>query len=252
VDSGPGERANKTRHRKLVALVAVAVCAIIGLLYLAGYALEWHRALVARRLLGELKRLQVGKTTEAQIRKLSAQYARRYSPQNPQNPIGEPASYQVLVENPFIVIADSARTLPGRRSWGFVVDLKVDRGYLSEIYGSMVVFRSDGFVLSSSVNLTGRTNLLGVPEEPYYVSEGIITGPPGEDLNVRLSPSATAEERKKGFDFNFSCLTAFRECRHVCETMPSAWRDLTSQPNLAGRLRWKDGRPVNDYSECGQ
>ena len=240
------------KRLKSVALVAVAVCGLIGLFYLAVYTLEWHRASVARSLLGELKRLEVDKTAEAQIRKLSDQYAGKYSPQNTQNPIGEPASYQVLVESPFIGIADSAQTLPGRRSWGFVVDLKVNQGYLSEIYASMVVFRSDGFGSSSSVNLTGRTNLIGEPEEPYYVSEGNITGPPGEDLEVQLSPSATAQEREKGFDFNFSCLTAFRECRHVCETMPNAWRDLTSQPNLAGRLKWEDGRPVNDYSECGK
>jgi hypothetical protein len=252
VDSGLGRRAGKARGRKLVALVAVAASALIGLFYLAGYTLEWHRASVARSLLGELKRLEVGKTTEAQIRKLSDQYAGKYSPANLQNQILQPASFEIIVRNPYIMIANSARALPGRRSWGFVVTLVVERGYLSELYLGMGVYRSDGLGLESKVRLTDGTNLQGDPEAPYYVSEAHITGPPGEALVVWLGPTATTEEREKGFGFNFSCLTAFRECRHVCQTMPSAWRDLTLQPNSQGRMMNEDGRPVNDYRECGK
>lgn len=250
VDGGLRERAGTVKVRKTIALVAAAALALIGALYLAGYTLECHRALVAKRLVGELKRLEVGKTTEAQIRKLSDQYGGKYSPADSSNQIPQPASYQVRVEIPYIVISDSARTLPGRRDWGFFVNLEVDRGYLSEIDVSMDVLRSEGFGLWSHVNATGGTNLLGEPEEPYYVSEAHITGPPGEALIVRLSPRATTEEWEKGFNLDFSCLTAFRECRHVCQTMPSAWRDLISQPNSRGRLMYEDGRPVNDYSEC--
>jgi hypothetical protein len=252
VDGGPGRRAGMGKGLKLLGLCAVAASALIGLSYLVGYTLEWHRASVARSLLGELKRLEVGKTTEAQIRKLSERYAGKHSPANIQNQTGQPESYEISVRGPYIMIANSARTLPGLRLWGFVVSLGVERGYLSDLYLSLGVFRSDGLGLESTVRLTKGIDLWGAPQAPYYVSEAHITGPPGEALVVWLGPTATAEEREGGFGFNFSCLTEFRECRHVCQTMPSAWRDLTLQPNSRGRMVYADGRPVHDYRECGK
>jgi hypothetical protein len=56
--------------------------------------------------------------------------------------------------------------------------------------------------------------------EPHY------TGNPNEGLKVLLGPEATAAEKDKGFRINFSCLTALRECRHPCDVLPEAWRDL--------------------------
>jgi hypothetical protein len=45
-------------------------------------------------------------------------------------------------------------------------------------------------------------------------------------LKVFLSPEATTAEKDKAFRINFSCLTAVRECRHPCDLLPEAWRDL--------------------------
>jgi hypothetical protein len=120
--------------------------------------------------------------------------------------------------SPYIMIADSARTLSGLRRWGFFVSLEVEHGYLRRLHLSQGMSRSDGFLLHSTVRLTGNNPLAAPGGLPYYVSEAHITGPRGEALIVELGPTATMEERKKGFGFNFSCLTGLRECRHVCDT----------------------------------
>lgn len=248
VDGGLASRPGMVKGRKSVALCGVAVFVLIGLSYLAGYTLEWHRTQISRNLVGELQRLEVGKTTEAQIRKLSERYAGKYRSADTYNQIPQPASYLVSVWSPYMMIAGSARTLLGLKSWQLSAVLEVEHGYLSKLHLSLNVFRSDAFLLHSGTDLTGG-NPLGAPDGvPYYVSEAHITGPPGEALVVKLGPTATIEERKKGFGFNFSCLTALRECRHVCDTMPSAWSDLSPR----GRLTYEDGSPVNDYRECSK
>lgn len=248
MDSGLESRASRVKGRKSVALCAVAVFVLIGLLYLAGFTLEWHRTQISRSLVGELQRLEVGRTTEAQIRKLSDQFGGRYSPVSIENEIQQPACYQVGVSSPYMMIAGSTRTLPGLRLWELGALLEVEDGYLSNLRISLNVFRSDAFLLHSETDLTG-SNPLGAPDGvSYYVSEAHITGPPGEALVVDLGPTATMEEREKGFGFNFRCLTALRECRHVCDTMPSAWRDLSPRR----RLTYEDGSPVNDYRECSK
>jgi hypothetical protein len=119
---------------------------------------------------------------------------------------------------------------------------------MTNLHLSLQVLRSDGFGLHSTVRVTGSEPLMAPNGVSYYVYEAHITGPAGEALGVELGPAATMEERKKGFGFNFSCLTALRGCRHVCDTLPSAWRDLTP----SGRLRYEDGSPVNDYKECSK
>jgi hypothetical protein len=67
VDSGLQSRAGWLSGRKLMALGAVGVFALVGLLYLGGFSLEWKRTQISRSLIGELQRLEVGKSTEAQI-----------------------------------------------------------------------------------------------------------------------------------------------------------------------------------------
>jgi hypothetical protein len=100
--------------------------------------------------------------------------------------------------------------------------------------------------LDSRVILSGSKPFAASDLKPYYVYQAHVTGAPGESLGVELSLAATIEERKKGFGFNFSCLTALRECRHVCETFPSAWRDLPPER----RLIYENGSTINDFEEC--
>jgi hypothetical protein len=41
-----------------------------------------------------------------------------------------------------------------------------------------------------------------------------------------LTPTASAEERKRALHIDFSCLSHGRRCGEVCEAMPEAWKDF--------------------------
>lgn len=66
------------------------------------------------------------------------------------------------------------------------------------------------------------------------VVEPHVTGPLTEAVAVHSD--ATAEEVRRAFNFKPRCLTGLRECQHVCECMPSAWKNLP----LENRLRYPD------------
>jgi hypothetical protein len=70
-----------------MALGAVGVFALVGLLYLAGFSLEWKRTQISRSLIGELQRLKVGKTTEAQVRELSDRNNGKFSAEHIQDEV---------------------------------------------------------------------------------------------------------------------------------------------------------------------
>jgi hypothetical protein len=206
----------------------------------------------AKALIEQLQRLEVGSTPESQIKELVAQYGGKYVPEENRIADGVPTydpSYQVGIHAPpYVLIGGSARTLPGLRQWGLSVSLEVNHGYLSNLYLSMGVLRADDFGLHATVRLTGVHHFAAADEEPYHAYEAHITGPPGEAIGAELSPAASAEERRKAFDFNFGCLMTRRGCRHVCDTFPSVWNDLTPRD----RLTYENGTPVNDYRECSK
>jgi len=45
-------------------------------------------------------------------------------------------------------------------------------------------------------------------------------------LETALTPTASAEERKRALHIDFSCLSKGRGCGEVCDVMPEAWRDF--------------------------
>jgi hypothetical protein len=233
---------------KLVIRSAGGLLVLVGLLYIGYYALEWRRANIASAFVEQVRHLEAGKTTESQIKGLAAQYGGQLVEAHQEDGILQPTRYDFGIVVPYALVAGSARTLPGRRFWGLLASLEVEDGYLSNLYLSLTVLRSDDFELLSTVRLTSTRRLISPDGAPYYVHEAHITGLRGEALGVKLSPAASTEERRKGFDFNLSCLTALRECRHVCDTFPSVWKDLTPRD----RLTYEDGTPVNDYRECGR
>jgi hypothetical protein len=219
-----------------------------GVFYTGGYSMEWHRRHRAGKLIQQLQRFQVDQTTEEQVKKLANEYGGKYFPpaRATQNELAQPAHYDIEVSSPHVTIANSTYALPGSRSWTMVAVIDVGNGKLTTLLLEQVVNRSDGFVLDADVSLLHSSKYDGLHDlGPYNVHEG-ATGLPGEAFGVSLSPEATEEERQKAFDFNLSCLTQLRECRHVCEILPNAWRDLSPEH----RLRYTDGREVVTDSEC--
>ncbi|MGH9681778.1 MAG: hypothetical protein ACRD4Y_17665, partial [Candidatus Acidiferrales bacterium] len=157
-----------------------------------------------------------------------------------------PPYYLVSVQSPSLTFGESIHVLPGRRRWGVSAYLPIEDGYLSSVTFDLGVFRADGLMLNPEVVLTGKERLLAPDGVSYFVHQPVVSGPPTEMIKVELRPNASADERKKAFDFNFSCLTRFRECRHVCELLPNAWKDLHPE----SRIHYGDGREKVIDSEC--
>ena len=226
--------------------IILACAFILVIVYALDYSLEWQRCRLIKKLITDVQQLRVRLTSEDEIQALSRKYGGTYTSAGKQGDFDQPAYYLVAVRSPLLIIGEKFRALPGRRAWVAQAYLPVENGHLSRVYFDVGAFRSDGMALSASVRLTGSKPMAAPEGVSYYVYEAHVTGPPTESLNVELSPAATAEERRKGFNFNLSCMTGFRECRHVCEVMPTAWKDFP----VERRLQYSDGREKVIDSEC--
>ena len=235
----------KDRH-DLVRRIILACAFILVIVYALDYSIEWHRRRLIQELSTDVQRLRVSLTTEAEIQALSRKYGGTYTGAGKQGDFDQPAYYLLAVRSPLLIVGGNYHTLPGRRAWVAQAYLPVENGYLGRAYFDLGVFRSDGLELSASLRLTGSKPLAAPEGVSYYVHQAHVTGPPTESLIVELSSVATPEERRKGFDFNLSCMTGFRECRHVCEVMPTAWKDLLPER----RLQYSDGSEREIDSEC--
>ena len=187
--------------------------------------MEWHRRQRLEALVQSIKTLQVGVTSDEEVRALSERYGGRFTPEGT---FTEPrtSTYSLGFSSPYIFVADEYHTLPGRRLWMVDVDLVIRERRLIRASVRFMVMRSDGYVLMSGVEVAQRGPSYPPKWASYAVLEPHYTGDPNEGLKVLLGPEATAAERDKAFRINCSCLTAVRECRHPCDVLPEAWRDL--------------------------
>jgi hypothetical protein len=190
-----------------------------------------------------MKTLQVGVTTDEEVRALSERYGGRFTPEGT---FTEPrtSTYSLGFSSPYLQGADRYHTLAGRRLWMADVELVIRHRRLVQ---SSVRFmmRSDGYVLMSGVEVAQRGSSHPPEWASYQVFEPHYTGDPNEGLKVLLSPQATTAEKDKAFRINSSCLTALRGWRHPCDVLPEAWHDLgVLHPGERGDSMDADCRPA--------
>jgi hypothetical protein len=190
--------------------------------------MEWHRRERLEALVQSIKTLQVGVTTDEEVRALSERYGGRFAPEGT---FTEPrtSTYSLGFSSPYLQGADGLHTLPGRRLWIADVELVIRDRRLVRTNIRFMVMRSDEYVLMSGVDVAQRGPSYPAESANYEVFEPHVTGNLNEGLKVLLSPEATTAERDKAFRINFSCLTALRECRHPCDVLPEAWHDLRAR-----------------------
>lgn len=201
---------------------------LVGLIYICEYATEWHRRARLEALVQSIKTLQVGVTTDEEVRALSERFGGRFAPEGT---FTEPrtSAYSLGFWSPYLRGADGLHTLPGRRLWMADVEIVIEDRRLVRTNIRFMVMRSDGYVLMSGVDMAQRRPSYPAEWASYEVFEPHYTGDPNEGLKVLLSPEATTAEKDKAFRINFSCFTALRECRHPCDVLPEAWRDLRAR-----------------------
>ncbi len=233
----------RSRLHRVLIRIAVGMLALACLTYVCEYAIEWHRRERLEALVRSIKNLQVGVTSDEDVRALSERYGGRFSPEGT---FTEPrtSTYSLGFSSPYLRGADGYHTLPGRRLWMAGVELVIRDRRLIRTFVRFMVMRSDGYVLMSGVEVAQRGPSYPPEWASYEVFEPHVTGNPNEGLKVLLSPEATAAEKDKAFQINFSCLTALRECRHPCDVLPEAWQDLRSRhPGARGDSMDADCRP---------
>jgi hypothetical protein len=198
---------------------------LVCLTYVCKYVTEWHRRERLEALVQSIKTPQVGVTSDDDVRTLSERFGERFSPEGT---FTEPrtSTFDLNSSSPYVFVGHEFHTLPGRRLWMVDVSLMIRERRLVGMYVRFILTRSDGYFLSPAVYVAKPYPLSRLDGASYFVSEPHVTGPPSEALKVFLSPEATTAEKDKGFRINFSCLTALRECRHPCDVLPEAWRDL--------------------------
>jgi hypothetical protein len=228
--------------------VTIGIVLLVCVVYVSVYGIEWRRRIEIQHLLADAQALRVGVTTADEVRELSQKYGGKFLLPVSGATDAQASICNIFLSNPQLEIAREARVLPGRRLWDAVLVLAVRDGLLRRADLRFIIRRSDGFLLFAHTGLLEKGPPTPPEETSYLVTEPRLTGPAGEPLDVELRLGATAEERKKAFDFNLSCLTGLRECRHVCEVMPSAWRDLP----LERRIHYDDGREKRVDEECRQ
>jgi hypothetical protein len=237
------------RRLRLIKRVLVLSVVLMCSAYFGELCFMRYRCAEAVRLINSVQKLKIGGTSSEEVRQLSERFGGEFHSGDGSNALApNPSSYVLTVWSPYLLIRGNALPMPGPglRIWGVMATLYIEDGHLAEVYLMLAVKRSDELDLSSNVKVRNKL-MIGPEGVSYYVVEPHVTGPPTEALEAEVSPEASSEERRKAFDFNTKCLTSLRECRHVCEISPSAWKDLGEH-----RLRYEDGREKVVDAECRQ
>jgi hypothetical protein len=240
----PQERPER-KHRVLF----WALCGLIILsfsVFLCAFTYARYKQEEVRQLIIDMQKIKIGMASEDELRTLFQKYGGTfYTASGHEEPKRTDGRYELRISGPFIIIRNHFFHVPWQRPSGVLAGLDVNNGYLDRAWLEAGVLRSDGVYLQGDTWINFK-NVFGSVEPSYAVLEPHVTGPPTEAVDVHLRPDATTEEIRRAFDFNLRCLTGLRECQHVCEFMPSAWKDLP----LENRLRYPDGREIAIDSEC--
>src|ERR1700674_5099184 len=232
--------------RKPVAILVFCICA----LYLGTWSYSRYKIYRAERLIEDVQQLKVGVTSDDELRRFSVNHGGDFYITAHRKP---PAADEVEASVWISVLSASVRfrgkvySLPvfGQRQWAAQVILDERDGHLVKSFFGIAIMRSDGVQLEGFTTITTGPFIDGYP---YHVSEAHVTGPPAEFLGVQIGPDASNDEKHRGLSFNFGCLTRLKECRHVCEVMPGAWKDLP----LDRRIHYPDGHELVGDAECRQ
>ena len=211
----------RSRLHRLLVRIVVGILLLVCLTYVCQYTTEWHRRQRLEALVQSIKTLQVGVTTDEEVRALSERYGGRFAPEGT---FTEPrtSTYSLGFSSPYLQGADGFRTLPGRRVWFVTVELTIKERRLEQEWVRFVVARSDGVLLVHAVQVANHD----FHWENYVIFEPHTTGTPSEGFKVYLTPKATSAEHETAFRFNFWCLTGLSECRHPCDFVPDVWHEL--------------------------
>jgi hypothetical protein len=205
-------------------LIALGTCLV--------YVVNLRTERRAQALLNDARTLELGKSTEADVRRILTRYGESEGHASGFcDPLHE-TSHMVDISNPYLnLMGGETRALRpfGNRFWHVSVFFVTSHGYVCAVLYRVQAALPHG-VREVAIDLRYiDANHAG---EPYGVSNYIY-----KDLlwtRITVTPQATEEQRNHAFDFDLSCLTGHVGCQAGCEITPSAWIDYQSNAYASG------------------
>ena len=237
------------------------VVVILGLLWAALYGLSVHRRRRAERLIQHLASLDFAHPEASGLQQLSREIGAT------PNCMHDVCNYEFKEDSglssygPIRLLRRTEWDYVGVRPWQFTLEVKTQKGRISNATYSVIVGRGRGWLyhegpLSGSMwawlGAWARSSDEGFSElvkfekerlrrEVWAGSTGIIIQKPnltidggGEALSVTFSPDAPLGSKRIAFDVNLRCATSMSPCTELCQLFPSAWQSYAQFQKAQG------------------
>jgi hypothetical protein len=243
--------------------LAIGLAVVLGEVYLRRDSA--YRVKRAHEVVDEIERLEIGKSDHTVADAIAANFGtapppywlkNRYNRENCAAPDHlERCTYILLMNNsPLELLLQKHQSLPrlGIPEWWGNAQIGITSGTVDR-YSFWVWYKASnghwrGVGAEVSPVLPRFEPVQALISDSYSVRRNELRFEKGEralGLVSALTPTASAEERKRALHIDFSCLSQGRGCGEVCEVMPEAWKDFYEK-----LLRFDAERLGPDYLLC--
>jgi hypothetical protein len=224
--------------------LSIGLAVVLGGVYLRRD--NAYRVKRAQEAVDEIERLEIGKSDHTVADAIAAKFEiapppywlrKRYNRENCAAPDHfESCTYILLMNNSRVEsLLQKHHSLPrlGVQEWWGNAQISIVRGTVDR-YSFWVWYRASngrwrGFGADVSPGLPRFEQTQRRISDSYSVQRNEMKLGKYETasgLETTLTPTASAEERKRALHIDFSCLSQGRGCGEVCEVMPEAWTDF--------------------------
>jgi hypothetical protein len=243
----------RIRWRRLPLAILGTTFILAALLLLTSYATVYYAHHKAKKLLGEVRTLEPGKTSVEDVKKLIQRYggeefdAHSYSFVEgsdkkytwPDPCLGEALSYDISANPPWIVMrtvyAFLALQKIGLHPWAVSLNIHHNEGKVSCYSQKVLFWRQDGqeVEVTASLNLRNPQSLV---EQGVYEPESFVSRSQYHQTRVEVLRGASAEQKNRAFQMDLSCTVSLGGCYLPCQIMPLGWLDSVRDRQSHGRV----------------
>jgi hypothetical protein len=250
--------------RKFLLALLTFTLAVATAVVLAGVYLRRdnaYRVKRAQEVVDEIERLEIGKSDHTVADAIAAKFGIAPPPywlknSYPRENCAAPdhrghCTYILLMNNsPVELLLQKHQSMPrlGIPEWRGNAQISIVSGTVDR-YSFWVLYRASngrwrGFGTDVSPALPRFEPAQAGISDSYSVRRNMTKLGKYESafgFETDLTPTASAEERKRAQHIDFSCLSQGRGCGEVCEVMPEAWKDFHEKLGHADAERlWPD------------
>jgi hypothetical protein len=221
------------------------------LVLLIGHAATFHFYHKALKLLAVVQTIEAGKTSAEEVKEIAARFdgqqydAHSYSSYGdsdkkyaqPDSCLDDSPSYSVAVSPP-LPLFKAIQEFPtlqflGLHPWFVSVGIQI-KGEKVSCYSQLVWFiRRDGQQVGASADLEQR-NPDSLFEKRPYQADSFVSRSFYHKTRASVLTGASAQEKKRAFQMDISCIVSFRGCYFPCQIMPVAWMDSVRERQSYG------------------